>query len=61
LQTSLTEPIDEFTLRILKYSRGPYEVWHQQAFAAAFVLVTLVAIGSLALRFATRGRGVQVH
>ena len=61
LQTSLSEPIDELTLRILKYSRGPYEVWHQQAFAAAFVLVMLVALGSLALRFATRGRGVQVH
>jgi phosphate transport system permease protein len=61
LQTNLSEPIDELTLRILKYSRGPYEVWHQQAFAAAFVLVMLVAIGSLALRFATRGRGVQVH
>ena len=57
LQTSLTQPIDELTLRILKYSRGPYEVWHEQAFAAAFVLVMLVAIGSLALRFATRGRG----
>ena len=56
MQTSLTEPIDELTLRILKYSRGPYVPWHEQAFAAAFVLVAGVAIGSLALRLATRGR-----
>lgn len=61
LQTSLSEPIDELTLRILKYSRGPYDVWHQQAFAAAFVLVALVGLGNLALRLATRGRGVRVH
>ena len=48
IQTSLNEPIDELTLRILKYSRGPYEVWHEQAFAAAFVLMAAVGIGSLA-------------
>lgn len=52
--SSLFKPIDEITLRILKYARGPYDVWHQQAYGAALILVFGVAIGSLLLRLATR-------
>jgi len=54
--TSLFKPIDEITLRILKYARGPYDVWHQQAYGAALILVFGVAIGSLLLRLSTRDR-----
>jgi phosphate transport system permease protein len=50
----LFHPIDEITLRILKYARGPYDVWHQQAYGAALILVFGVAIGSLLLRLTTR-------
>jgi len=53
--TSLFQPIDEVTLRILKYARGPYDVWHEQAYGAALLLVMGVAIGSLLLRLSTRG------
>jgi len=52
--TSLFKPIDEITLRILKYARGPYDVWHQQAYGAALILVFGVAAGSLLLRLSTR-------
>lgn len=52
--SSLLKPIDEITLRILKYARGPYDVWHQQAYGAALLLVFGVAIGSLLLRLTTR-------
>ena len=52
--TGLFHPIDEITLRILKYARGPYDVWHQQAYGAALILVFGVAIGSLLLRLSTR-------
>jgi phosphate transport system permease protein len=52
--SSLFKPIDEITLRILKYARGPYDVWHQQAYGAALILVFGVAIGSLLLRLTTR-------
>jgi phosphate transport system permease protein len=52
--TSLFKPIDEITLRILKYARGPYDVWHQQAYGAALILVFGIAIGSLLLRLTTR-------
>ncbi len=54
--SSLFKPIDEITLRILKYARGPYDVWHQQAYGAALILVFGVAIGSLLLRLSTRDR-----
>ena len=54
--SGLFHPIDEITLRILKYARGPYDVWHQQAYGAALILVFGVAIGSLLLRLTTRGR-----
>lgn len=54
--SGLFKPIDEITLRILKYARGPYDVWHQQAYGAALLLVIGVAIGSLLLRVSTRDR-----
>jgi phosphate transport system permease protein len=52
--TGLFHPIDEITLRILKYARGPYDVWHEQAYGAALILVFGVALGSLLLRLTTR-------
>lgn len=57
----LGQPTDEVTLRILKYARGPYEVWHEQAYGAAFVLVVGVALGALLLRLTTRGRGIKIQ
>lgn len=59
--SGLFKPIDEITLRILKYARGPYDVWHQQAYGAALLLVFGVAIGSLLLRLSTRDRNVTGH
>lgn len=56
-----TKPTDELTLRILKYARGPFESWHQQAYGAAFVLVAAVAVGALLLRLTTRGRNIKIQ
>ena len=61
LPSSLFQPIDEITLRILKYARGPYEVWHEQAYGAALLLVVGVAVGSLLLRLTTRGQGIKTQ
>lgn len=58
---SLGQPTDELTLRILKYARGPYNVWHEQAYGAALVLVVGVALGALLLRLTTRGRGARIQ
>jgi len=55
------KPTDELTLRILKYARGPYDTWHHQAYGAALVLVMGVAVGTLLLRVATRGRGLKIQ
>jgi phosphate transport system permease protein len=52
--SGLFHPVDEITLRILKYARGPYDVWHEQAYGAALLLVLGVAVGSLLLRLSTR-------
>jgi phosphate transport system permease protein len=57
--SGLFHPVDEITLRILKYARGPYDVWHQQAYGAALLLVFGVALGSLLLRWATRSADVD--
>lgn len=57
--SGLFHPIDEITLRILKYARGPYDVWHQQAYGASLLLVLGVAVGSLLLRLTTRDRNAS--
>jgi len=59
--SSLFEPTDEITLRILKYARGPYDVWHEQAYGAALLLVVGVALGSLLLRITTRGQRIKAQ
>jgi phosphate transport system permease protein len=61
MASSIFEPTDEITLRILKYARGPFETWHEQAYGAAFVLVAGVALGAVLLRLTTRGRGMKIH
>jgi len=57
--SGLFHPTDEITLRILKYARGPYDIWHEQAYGAALLLVVGVALGSLLLRLSTRGHVVR--
>jgi phosphate transport system permease protein len=43
-------PIDALPLRIWRYGIGPYDEWHQQAWAASFVLVMMVFVISLTAR-----------
>ncbi len=56
VSTSLTEPMDALPLRIWVYATGPYDSWHQQAWAASLLLVGLVLIFSLLTRFVLRRR-----
>lgn len=51
------EPIDTLPLRIWRYGIGPYDDWHQQAWAASFVLVAMVFSLSLASRVLLSRRG----
>ena len=53
---SLRQPIAALPLQIFNYAISPYDDWHRQAWAGALVLVGLIALISLAARFATRDR-----
>ena len=52
--TSLTQPIASLTVQIFTYAISPYEDWHRQAWAGAFVLVMLILTLSMLARFVTR-------
>jgi phosphate transport system permease protein len=52
----LTEPIAAMPLQIYNEATGPYDNWHQQAWAGAFVLLMLVLAINVGVRFFTRDR-----
>lgn len=54
--TRLDAPIASLPVQIFTYAVSPYEAWHQQAWAAALVLVTLVLVLNLLARAATARR-----
>ena len=43
-------------LTVFTYATGPYEEWHQNAWAAALVLILVVFVLSVGARLATRRR-----
>ncbi len=49
-------PMAALPLVIYTYAVGPYEEWHQFAWAAALVLIMVVLILSIAARIVTRQR-----
>ncbi|MGA9450550.1 MAG: phosphate ABC transporter permease PstA [Verrucomicrobiia bacterium] len=52
----LNEPIAAMPLQIFIYAISPYDDWHRQAWAGAFVLLVLVLAVNLGVRFLTRDR-----
>jgi phosphate transport system permease protein len=52
--TALDQPIASLPVSIYDYARAPYADWNRQAWAAALVLITLVAVVSGLLRATTR-------
>jgi phosphate transport system permease protein len=53
---SIMQPIASLTVFIFDYAKAPFEDWNRQAWAAAFVLIMLIFILSIAFRYATRSR-----
>lgn len=53
---SLNEPTASLPVQIFTYAVSPYEDWHRQAWAAAFVLVLLVFVLNLSARLLVRHR-----
>jgi phosphate transport system permease protein len=52
--TRLDQPIGSLTVQIYTYAISPYEDWHRQAWAGAFVLVAVVFIFSVLARVVTK-------
>jgi phosphate transport system permease protein len=52
--TTLTQPIASLTVQVYTYAISPYEDWHRQAWAGAFVLVAVVFTFSALSRVVTR-------
>jgi phosphate transport system permease protein len=52
--TSLVQPIGSLTVQVFTYAISPYEDWHRQAWAGAFVLVAMILILSIIARLVTR-------
>jgi phosphate transport system permease protein len=50
-QQGLTEPIAALPLQIFAYAISPYDDWHRQAWAGAFVLIVIVFLLSFISRF----------
>jgi phosphate transport system permease protein len=56
LSFDLNAPMAALPLTVFTYATGPYEEWHQYAWAAALVLILVVFVLSLGARLAIRRR-----
>ena len=52
----LDQPMAALPLTVFTYATGPYEEWHQFAWATALVLILVVLVLSIGARLATRRR-----
>jgi phosphate transport system permease protein len=52
--TSLVQPIASLTVQVFTYAISPYDDWHRQAWAGAFLLVLIILVLSMVARLAVR-------
>lgn len=55
-QSEIDEPMAALPLQIFVYAISPYDDWHRQAWAGAFVLIFLVFAVNLIVRLVTRNK-----
>jgi phosphate transport system permease protein len=48
--TDVTTPMDALPLRIFVYAVGPYDYWHDQAWAMSLILVAIILVISIGVR-----------
>lgn len=53
---ALDRPVASLPVQIYTYAISPFEEWHQQAWTAAFVLMSLVLVLNVAARVLVRGK-----
>jgi len=58
---SLMEPTAALPLTIFNYAIAPYPDWHQQAWAAAFILMMVVLLGNGLARYLMRQKHGTAH
>jgi len=56
LSTNLLQPMASLTFQIYYYAGSPYEIWHDMAWAATLVLVTMILGLNIAVKILTRNR-----
>lgn len=54
--TDLSKPMATVPVVIYRYATGPYDDWHAQAWAAAFILVVVILLASIITRFVIRSK-----
>jgi len=54
--THILEPMAALPLQVYVYALGPYDEWHRQAWAGAFVLIVLVLLLGTIARLTARSR-----
>jgi phosphate transport system permease protein len=54
--TAVDQPIASLTVFIYDYAKAPFEDWNRQAWAAGFVLISLILVISVIFRVVTRSR-----
>jgi phosphate transport system permease protein len=59
LSTDLFRPIASLTVQIYYYAGSPYDEWHDMAWAATLVLVTMILVLNIAVKFLARNRHQQ--
>jgi phosphate transport system permease protein len=59
LSTDLMRPMASLTVRIFYFAGSPYEEWHNMAWAATLVLVTMILVLNVAVKVLARNRHQQ--
>ncbi len=59
LSTNLLQPMASLTFQIYYYAQSPYEEWHDMAWAATLVLVTMILVLNIVVKILTRNRHQQ--
>ena len=52
--TNITQPMASLTVQVFTYAISPYDDWHRQAWAGAFLLVMIILTLSIVARLAVR-------
>ncbi len=53
---NMKQPISSLTVTIFQYAMGPYDAWHEQAWAAAFVITIFILILTITGRLIIKWR-----